>query len=321
MKKATKIRLSFIVGFTVIIIGSYFAQIHYPSQKTTEVMTPTKLPEQQTSTTAYSNFDSSAIITKAMSSPVGTILKPKSKKEIADVYKDITMIEIPHIFIDELPSDWSIESTADKTLFMKIITALILRTNEQILNERAALRLLQEKRLKKLDWNEQETAFFNYLVEKYDAVLKKNDSGKLADLIEKVDIIPPSLAVAQAIMFTNWGRKHQKALYGEYGWLNEESYEPIQFDSLTQATDSFALQLNARSQMLQFREIRRRLIPYERIRELGTDLLDNMTQFMNWDPDYVSKLAHAYGQGLIKELDHACFKGTCELIDNSIEFE
>lgn len=315
MNKTTKIRLFFIVGLSVIVGGSYMIQRYMQSYRSKTV------PFEQEILKTYANFDTSAVIHKALSAPTGTILKPKSKSEVSDIYKDITMIEIPHIFVDVLPPDWSVETTADKTLFMKIVTALILRTNEQILNERAALRLLQEKHLKNLPWNEQEINFFQKMVQKYDAVLKKNQVGQLADLIDKIDIIPPSIAVAQAIMFTDWGRQNQKSLYGEYGWKDEESYEPIQFDSLTQATDSFALQLNSRSQMIQFREIRRRLIQYERVRELGVDLLDNMTQFMNWDEQYVQKLANTYRQGLVKELDHACFKGTCELIDNSIHFE
>ena len=320
MKNTTKKRLFFLIGFMLIIAVAYTLQMMYAKKELPSVSDKTQLQDKTTEAQA-NDFDTTTAIAKALSSPQGKIIRPQTKAEVASLYDGITMITVPHLFIDTLPADWTIQTTADKTLFMKIITALILRTNEQILNERTALRLLQEKYMKEIPWNQNETAFFDYLVKKYDAVLKKNTAGKLAELIDKVNIIPPSLAVAQAIMFTNWGTKNQSAPYGEYGWINETAYEPLQFDSLIQATDSFALQLNSRSQLLQFREIRRRLIPYERTRELGVDLLDNMAQFMSFDEHYVKKLANAYNQGLIKELDHACFEGTCQLIDNTITFE
>lgn len=236
------------------------------------------------------------------------IIHPKSQAEVEHIYKNITMLEIPHIFIDSLPPDWQIRSTADKTLFMKIITALILHTNEKIQAEKFALQQLQEKHLRQIEWTQEETDLFNRLLKKYDVFLTKKRDNQLKDLFEKVDIIPPSIAVAQAILFTDWGRKNQKSIYGEYGWTNKTHYEPLSFDSLTAATDSFAVQLNSRTQLLEFRELRNKLIPYANVKYLGPELVYYIHEYMDWDKNYPKKMQNVYQEGLIKELDHAQFK-------------
>lgn len=236
------------------------------------------------------------------------IIHPKSQAEVEHIYKNITMLEIPHIFIDSLPPDWQIRSTADKTLFMKIITALILHTNEKIQAEKLALQQLQEKHLRQIEWTQDETDLFNHLVKKYDVFLTKKRDNQLKDLFEKVDIIPPSIAVAQAILFTDWGRKNQKSIYGEYGWTDKTHYEPLPFDSLVVATDSFAAQLNSRTQLLEFRELRNKLIPYANVKYLGPELVYYIHEYMDWDKNYPEKIQNVYQQGLIKELDHAQFK-------------
>lgn len=236
------------------------------------------------------------------------MIHPKSQAEVEHIYKNITMLEIPHIFIDSLPPDWQIRSTADKTLFMKIITALILHTNEKIQAEKFALQQLQEKHLRQIEWTQEETDLFNRLLKKYDVFLTKKRDNQLKDLFEKVDIIPPSIAVAQAILFTDWGRKNQKSIYGEYGWTDKTHYEPLSFDSLIAATDSFAMQLNSRTQLLEFRELRNKLIPYANVKYLGPELVYYIHEYMDWDKSYPEKMQNVYQQGLIKELDHAQFK-------------
>jgi Bax protein len=195
---------------------------------------------------------------------------------------------------------------------MKIITALILRTNEKIKAEKKRLIRLQEKFLWQMAWTPEEEAFFNMLVQKYDVFTKKKREGQLQELIEKVDIIPPSIAVVQAIWYTDWGQKNQKSIYGEYGWIKEEAYQPLEFESLADATDSFALQINSRSQLHQFHQIRRQYMFFAHRKSIGLDIIDMMAQFMDWDKQYVEKVGRTYGKGFILELDLAKFKNEDE---------
>lgn len=257
------------------------------------------------------NFDTSFLIIDALTPPAGEIIVPSQMVDIEKIYKGINMIQIPRVFIDQLPSDFSIRSTADKTLFMKIITALMLRTNEQILKERKVIQILNDKLNNQVSWTDQETTFFNKMVEKYDAGLAKTIQSRMAQLMVKVDIIPVSIGVAQAILFSDWGKKNKKSIYGEFGWRDKEHYEPIRFDSLVAATDSYANALNSRSQLVGFREARKWMRPYAAQRSLGWDIAHNLNNYMEQEDQYGEKISQIYGQGLIKELDHACFKGAC----------
>ncbi len=316
MKRSAKIRIGLLLSVLAVMTGVYIGQKY-------DIMSlfSNWRGENVKKEVVFENFDTSKAIEKALSEPEGTILTPEKMDEIRIAYNGVRMSTMPHIFVDKLPSDWKIETVADKTLFMKVVTALILRSNEKIANERAAIRLLHEKWLKKIAWNEQEYAFFNQMVEKYDSVLKRNERGKFLELLEKINTIPPSLAVAQAVMFTDWGQKYQQSFYGEYGWKNDTDYEPIVYESLIKATDSFALQLNSRSQLEMFRELRSRIIPYERTRFLSETLYSHLSQYMELDEDYIDKLVKTYNSALIKGLDHACFKGTCTLQKPDPELE
>ncbi len=308
MKRSAKIRIGFLLGFCAVIAGVYAIQKYDFMNE----LFKGSFSKDQTQI-GYENFDTAVAIDKALSEPDGTIITPETMDEVRIIYNGVRMSTVPHVFIDKMPPDWEIKTVQDKTLFMKIITALILRTNEKIINERYVIRLLQEKTLKKIPWNDKEQAFFEKMVQKYDAVLKRNDTGKFLDLLKKIEVIPPSIAVAQAIMFTDWGQKYLKSPYGEYGWLNDKDYEPIAYESLLNATDSFALQLNSRSQLEPFREIRQRIMPYERIQYLSETLVSSLSQYMELDKNYVDKLKATYQSGLIIGLDHACFIGTCTL--------
>lgn len=243
--------------------------------------------------------------------PEETFIFPKTTAEAAQPYNDINMHHVPHVFVEELPADWQIRSNEDKTLFMKIITAQILRTNAHILAEKKRLHFLEEKYLRNQPWTPEEEAFFNQLLQKYDIFLAKKREGQIHELIGKVDIIPPSIAVAQAAFFSDWGQKNKKALFGEYGWVNDQ-YVPLEFKTISEACDSFARQINSRSQMLAFHEKRRLMIPHQNDRYISEFILDALSQFMEWDTEYLNKLKETYLSGYFLQLDHARFDQNAE---------
>lgn len=308
MKKSTSVRLLFFCGITALVVASFVVQKYWLGMtKKTTTVNEVKTEEQ----VVKSELPNLMPIPPDKVYPE-KMVRPKTQAEVEEIYHGINMVQIPRVFIEELPPDWQIRNNEDKTLFMKIITALILRTNEKIKAEKKRLIRLQEKFLWQMAWTPEEEAFFNMLVQKYDVFTKKKREGQLQELIEKVDIIPPSIAVVQAIWYTDWGRKNQKSIYGEYGWIKEEAYQPLEFESLADATDSFALQINSRSQLHQFHQIRRQYMFFAHRKSIGLDIIDMMAQFMDWDKQYVEKVGRTYGKGFILELDLAKFKNEDE---------
>ena len=156
-------------------------------------------------------------------------ISPATTAELKALFKTSDE-ELPRVFIKKLPSDFA--QKGDKKLYSKIITALILRENEQILNERILFMLLKEKADKGEKWTPQEQAYFDYLVDKYDAIVLKTIPTKINDLVMKIDESPPSLAVAQSALDTDFGKKNMDSPFGQMGWLDNQTYAPVKYENI-----------------------------------------------------------------------------------------
>ncbi len=243
----------------------------------------------------------------------GEYLTDIDKDELENLYKNVTAVDVPHIFVEQIPQDFQVETEADKTLFMKLMTPHLLRANEKIINERKAILVLNEKMKFNQPLTKKEQDFFNMMSEKYDVLDLKADSSKIAELVKRVDIIPVSLGMAVSIWVTNWGQKNKQSPFLEHAWNGTKVYEPVKFDNLSKAVDSFALQLNTRSQLLSFRDDRQRHRFFDNKLSFGWVQVHNMKNYLHMIPTFVDQLALIYPLGYIKELDNSCFKEGCFL--------
>ncbi len=253
------------------------------------------------------------MIENALKGVEGLYISSAGKKDVAEAYKDVTADAVPHTFVEQIPEDFIVTDGIDKTLFMKIMTAHLLRTNEKILRERKVILLLEEKMNAKKEFTSEEKSFFDKMVKKYDVEHLNDDRAKILELIQRVDIIPVSLGVAVSIWATNWGQKNRKSPFFEHGWNKETKYVPIEFDDLSAATDSFALQLNTRSQLVLLRADRKRQRMFINKITFGQSLIVNMRNYLHFIPTFIDQLDLIYELGYIRELDNACFKEGCFL--------
>ena len=147
-----------------------------------------------------------------------------STDKLSDVFKRIGYQldgvrrhgEVPRLFLASLPRDLStIRVPADrKSLFIKSALPLILHVNELILAERAQVIGLKTR----LDRGEKigpdESAWLDQTRERYE--LEKLD---FAEMLIRMDIIPPSLALAQGAEESGWGTsrfaREGNALFGQ----------------------------------------------------------------------------------------------------------
>ena len=169
-------------------------------------------------------------------------VSPKTTEELELLFKNSDQ-ELPRVFVKKLPSDFF--EKGNKKLYAKILTALILRENEKILNERILFLLLKEKADKGEKWTSKEQAYFNYLVDKYDSIVLKTIPTQINDLIIKIDEIPPSLAVAQSALDTEFGKKNISSPFGQQGWLDHQTYAPVSYSNLSDAVRAYVLEMNS----------------------------------------------------------------------------
>ena len=112
------------------------------------------------------------------------------KVRIQKLVKPIYFTQFPRD-LDELQS-----TKLKKETFIKIVLPLIVAENERILADREKLRVLSVKKFTtdlEKQWLRQK--FLEYKVKK----------GNLDELIERMDIIPTSIALAQAAKESGWG--------------------------------------------------------------------------------------------------------------------
>ena len=213
-------------------------------------------------------------------------ISPKTTEELEKLFKN-SNTELPRIFIKKLPSDFA--QNGNKNLYAKILTALILRENEQILNERILFLLLKEKADKGQKWTQNEQTYFDYLVEKYDAVVLKTVPTKLNDLFLKIDEIPPSLAIAQAGLDTDFGKKNEESPFGQTGWLDKQTYAPVKYENLTDAVREYVKEMNATPNYDDWRHLRA-MKNYQQTPKATYQLIRGLRTYRPEDTEYIEKI-------------------------------
>jgi len=173
---------------------------------------------------------------------------------------------IPGLLLKSLPEDWTTATRGKsrKQLFVKVTLPLITEVNAGILRDR--------RRLEALAGNNAPTAndrrWLQHLAERY----KTESSANI--LLEHVDIIPPSLALAQAALESGWGTSrfanHGNALFGEWTWQSDNKMTPLRpqpgksygirrFSSLLDSVEAYMANINRLPAYKQFRSRRARL--------------------------------------------------------------
>lgn len=173
--------------------------------------------------------------------------------------------KFPRIFLQKLPSDWAqIPDSHDKhRTFIRIMLPLVLKVNEDILAERAMLEKLHELWQKNNKFTEQQKMQFEKFVEKYDAYTPEKGSARIDHLfvllLPKVDAVPPSIMVASAGIYSDWGTSRlaleANNLYRTEIWYKNEGMKPLddakaqyryrKFTTLEEAITERALKINS----------------------------------------------------------------------------
>ncbi len=201
--------------------------------------------------------------------------------------------KVPRIFINQLPKNFDqIKSINErKDLFIKILLPLVLKKNEEISNLRNKLIFLKNK--SKL--TKKEKIFLENIKNQY----KVKD---INNLLIKIDIIPVSIVLGQAIQETGWGISrfaiNGNALFGEWTWnkrgiipKNREKglkHKIKTFNSLYNSVDSYINNLNQNLNYYKFRKERYKLKQNKKIRD-EINLLNYLNKYST-DNKYIKNI-------------------------------
>ncbi len=134
-------------------------------------------------------------------------------------------LDVPRIIIVTTSQNWRKESKSvpvevKKELFYRSILPMVLFSNELIMDERLELEAINSKLNTDKKLTSEEQATLQSIAEKYGMEDKKNTQKQIAGLLERVDIIPPSLALGQTAYESGYGTSRfaveGNALFGQW---------------------------------------------------------------------------------------------------------
>ncbi|WP_430397012.1 glucosaminidase domain-containing protein [Ferrovibrio sp.] len=221
--------------------------------------------------------------------------------DLADLRSGGPSLEVPRIFLARLPIDIADVNLTEKRkrAFIKVMLPHILRENERIADDREKLLKLQERRDSGLPLRPRDEAWLADLSQRYGL-----DEADLDEMLLRVDMIPPALALAQSIEESGWGTSRfallGNAVYGQWTWNpgsgivpenrpDGEKYEILRFSSLEHSVAAYMRNLNSKSSYREFRDQRSKL----RQRDMSLDgysLAGHLHRYSVRGADYVRTL-------------------------------
>lgn len=180
-------------------------------------------------------------------------------------FKKIATQEYPAIFLKSFPKDFREINSLNyrNELFIKILTPLALKINQEIQNERDAVLNIEKSFQKNNALKDYDIEKLEALSTKYNFFTRAKNTGRINEQLHalklRINQIPPSILIAASAMETNWGfsrvAHEANSLYKEKVWYTTEGLEPLEnkddgyrfkiFDSLIDSMRSFALTFNS----------------------------------------------------------------------------
>ncbi len=224
-------------------------------------------------------FATNGVGEAALAKPLDVTLAHSTGK-LWDLFRDIGYDiegvrvhgEVPRLFLATLPQDLRHQPRAElrKTTFIKSTLPLILYVNELIMQDRARVILLRDQAAEGRMPGERDRAWLEETAERYGA-----KSADPAALLAHVDIIPPSLAIAQSAEESGWGTsrfaREGNSLFGQRAYKAHKkgivpkkrpdgtTFRVRAFDHLIDGVKSYAHNLNSHSAYRDFRNERAKM--------------------------------------------------------------
>ena len=217
--------------------------------------------------------------------------------------------KVKPIRLSLLPNEMkSIENSGKrKSLFIKIILPLVLEENNRIIIDRKKLFSILNKNKNSKD----EIKWLNQKFKQY-GVLNKD----LATLKVRMDIIPVSLAIAQAAKETGWGTSRfaieGNALFGQWTWSGEgikpagadtdATYKVMKFNVLKASVRAYQRNLNTHSSYKKFRFVRAQLRDDNKKLD-SLKLAEYLDNYAQTGTEYTKVLKQIIQQNQLKDFD------------------
>ena len=217
--------------------------------------------------------------------------------------------KVKPIYLTKLPKDLKTlgDTKTKRELFIRIILPLILDENKKITDDRKKLFKILKK-----DFNTMgERVWLKRRFKEY-----KISNGDLSKLKMRMDIVPVSIAIAQAANESGWGTSRfaleGNALFGQWTWSKKgispkkkdkkKNHKVLQFQALKASVKAYKNNLNTHNAYQEFREHRAKL-RQENSEIIGTDLTKYLSRYASIGEKYVRILDQIIEKNSLTDFD------------------
>lgn len=194
---------------------------------------------------------------------------PRTADELAGFFRaasytlnDVRQGEaVPPVKIQRVPEDLGSKGGNErKALFITAVLPAVLEVNQRVLADREHLLALRDK----LEWSAIERMWIEDLSERYNT-----SPDRIDELLLRVDIVPPSMAIAQGGVESGWGTsfaaREGNSLFGQIQATGRHSVSvpwqpgrgmPQPFSNIGEATEAYIANLNTHPAYAAFRRER-----------------------------------------------------------------
>ncbi len=337
-KSARNVIIGFflVIGITTSIIVGYNTYKGYDfSNKKIEVKKPDVKIKKETKTPEIKKQTKKPEANKEIKKPEIKVKKPELKvkrNNVAEVIlpdlnlKTETVIQlfkdvdydlrkvrneklVKPIYFTQFPRDLdNLQSIKlKKETFIKIVLPLIVAENEKILDDREKLKNLSEKKFTsdlEKQWLRQK--LLEYKVKK----------GNMNELMFRMDMIPVSIALAQAAKESGWGTSRfaleGNAIFGQWTWDGQgiaplkrdgdKNHKILKFPILRASVKAYKNNLNTHKSYSKFREKRKSLRDKNK-KITGLALTDTLKNYAQTGSEYTKILNQIITQNNLSDFE------------------
>ncbi|RZO49947.1 MAG: glucosaminidase [Candidatus Pelagibacterales bacterium] len=219
--------------------------------------------------------------------------------------------KVKPIYLTKLPKDLNTLGNTKKKreLFIKIVLPLILDENKKIMDDRKKLFKILAKNFNTAG----EKIWLKRRFKEY-----KIDDQDLTKLKIRMDIIPVSIALAQAANESGWGTSRfaleGNALFGQWTWSKKgispknkdknKTHKVLQFQILKASVRAYKNNLNTHNAYKEFREVRAQLRQEDK-KIIGLDLTQYLKKYAANGEKYVVILESIIEKNSLTDFDKA----------------
>ena len=216
--------------------------------------------------------------------------------------------KVKPIYFTQFPKDLDeIKDTQlKKETFIKIVLPLVVAENDKILNDRVKLKKIVSKKMT----SDKEKLWLRQKLREY-----KVKNSDMKELQKRMDIIPVSIALAQAAKESGWGTSRfaleGNAIFGQWTWtgqgiepLNKGKHEGHKYCvfNFKSSVKAYKNNLNTHKVYSEFREKRSKL--RKRNRNLkGTELTQTLDKYAQTGKEYTKILEQIINQNNLSDFE------------------